>query len=71
MVTFRGGHQMARGWRYTKASLASVPLCVIICERVYTMHALYSWDPCASLRPTHPFFVVFVYVCCFALVGAL
>ena len=54
------GYLMARGWWYTKASLASAPLCAIyVC--VCTIHPLYLWIPCVSLRPTHPSVFVFVF----------
>ena len=52
---------MAQGWWYTKAFLASAPLCAMyVC--VCAMHPLYLWVPCMSLRPTQPFAFVFLKV---------
>ena len=54
---------MARGWPYTKPSLASAPLCdARMC--VCAVHPLHFCVSCASLHPTYPFwhllFVLFV-----------
>ncbi|CAN0437749.1 unnamed protein product, partial [Ascophyllum nodosum] len=72
VVAIRGGHRMARGWRYTKPSLDSAPICVTR-ARICAMHPFYLWVPCPPVHPTYPFWYLlscysFLSFCRFCLV---